>query len=374
MGPIMIPRDILHKRRSLLVKKLEDKGVDAFITFSPANIFYLLGTPEPSYPLTSPGMLMLDLRSGEYVLLYPSLYKYEFEEAEAYKIMLKPGEKLYGRLKQVLVERGVKRLGVNFSEIKAYALEKMKEAIGDVKLKNVGDVVEDLRAVKSEFEVNLMREASKITIKIFESCLDIVKEGVSEYEILAKIRHEIAERGCKEAFDIIVASGANTKYPHAKPTGRKVRRGDIILVDMGVRYEGYCSDMTRLIILGSESSLRGEVKKALDILLEAQEAAINSVKEGIRADELDSIARERIRVGGYSEYFIHGLGHGVGIEVHEKPSISKGSTVKLKSGMTITIEPGIYTPKWGIRVEDLVVVRGDGVYNLTGSLKKVFFI
>ena len=203
---------------------------------------------------------------------------------------------------------------------------------------------------------------------MFAEICDWIKPGVTEQEVSAEIVYRHLLHGAdKMSFDPIVASGSNGALPHARPSDRVLREGEFVVMDMGCFLDGYASDMTRTIALGEPSD---EARRVYNIVLEAQEAALQAARSGITGTDLDDIARQIIKDAGYDEYFGHGLGHGVGLEIHEWPRLSYHVTHDLPDGAAVTVEPGIYLPeKFGVRIEDLIILHPDGHDNLTQSPK-----
>ncbi len=227
-----------------------------------------------------------------------------------------------------------------------------------VKLIPTRHIVENERQIKSAEEVLNIRKALKFHKQVLNYIGLILKPGLKELDILVKIENYIKTHGYGLPFDIIVASGINSCYPHARVTRREIRKNDIVLLDMGVDYKGYKSDLTRMFFLGRISRL---IKDYYNILKGAQEKAIAIIKPGVSVAEVDKEARNYLAEKGLDKYFTHALGHGVGLDIHEIPRVSTRFDTPLKEGMVITIEPGIYLPnKFGIRVEDMVLVTKKG--------------
>ncbi len=234
------------------------------------------------------------------------------------------------------------------------------------------DVVESLRIIKKEEEIEKIKKAEEISEKAFLKTLELVKEGVIEKDLEIELDYQMKIFGGeKNGFDTIILFGERGALPHGKPSNRKLKNGEAIIFDFGTIYKGYHSDCTRTVLFGKMSE---DFKRAFQVVLDAQKRAIENTRSGIIAKDLDKISRDIIFSFGYGEYFGHGLGHGVGLEIHEKPAINPRDETQLKENMVITIEPGIYIPeKFGIRIEDLVVVKDDGYINLT-NLPKIIEI
>lgn len=239
---------------------------------------------------------------------------------------------------------------------------------------NLSDVnIDDLRNVKDEKEIKNIEKACEIASKCYKHIINFVKVGMKEKEIENELISYMKSLGAsKESFATIVASGKRGALPHGVASNKRVKKGEFITLDYGCIYNGYCSDITRTFSLGEASK---ELKKIYKIVKEAQSLAINGVKEGIRASEIDKLARDYITSKGYGRYFTHSTGHGLGIEVHDPIAVSTSSKIILEENMVITIEPGIYIDGLGgVRIEDDVLVTKDGYKILTKASKKLITI
>lgn len=226
------------------------------------------------------------------------------------------------------------------------------------------------RSLKSESEFNKMLTASKIASNAFDKVYMEIEEGVTERSVAALLDFYMRLEGADGvAFDTIVAFGANASMPHHVPDDTELKSCDCIIIDMGAKFKGYCSDMTRTFFFGEADE---KSKEIYNVVLCAQEKALGAIKPGITCNELDAVARDYIKECGYGDFFGHGLGHGVGLEIHEYPRVNQTCDAVLEQGMVITIEPGIYIPgKLGVRIEDMVLVTKDGHYNMTTTDKKL---
>lgn len=247
-----------------------------------------------------------------------------------------------------------------------------KESRGK-KLVPISGMAEKPRQVKSPEEIVKIARASQIADQAFNRILKFIKPGISEKLIAAELDHTLKMLGSSNpSFDSIVGSGPNGALPHAQPGDRKVRKGDFIVLDFGAIYQGYHSDMTRTVCLGRPTEKH---LKIYDIVTRAQMAGLNAVKSGIKGKYADLAARKIINEAGYGDYYGHGLGHGVGLEVHEGPNMGMRTENILPENSTVTVEPGIYLPGWGgVRIEDLVVVKKDSCLVLSKSTKKLIII
>lgn len=230
------------------------------------------------------------------------------------------------------------------------------------------DLVGQLRYIKDDGEINLIKEAARIADLAYDHISGVLKPGIRECEIALELEHFMRQQGAeKEAFDSIVASGPRSALPHGKSTGRGIGIGDMVVMDYGAKYQGYHSDITRTVMLGSPD---GKQQQIWNIVREAQEIAIAAVRPGISGGDVDAVAREYITSRGHGEHFGHGLGHGLGLDIHDGRILGRRSETVLEPGMVVTVEPGIYIPGWGgVRIEDDVLVTESGAEVLTKAPK-----
>ena len=238
---------------------------------------------------------------------------------------------------------------------------------------DLSNLISDMRIVKSADEVEKLQTAQKIAEKAYLEVLNFVKPGITEKEISARLEFLMKMNGAERvAFDLITVTGKKTSLPHGVPGDVKVSEGDFVTFDIGAVYEGYHSDMTRTIAIGSVSD---EQRKIYDIVLKAHLAGLNAVKAGVSGFDVDKVCRDIISSEGYGEYFGHGTGHGVGLEIHELPYANTRYTEILKENMTLTVEPGIYLPdKFGVRIEDTVLVTADGFKTFASIPKELIIL
>ena len=233
--------------------------------------------------------------------------------------------------------------------------------------------ISSFRQTKEPWEIDCMKKAQAITDLAFSENCKILKPGMTEKEAATELIYCLLKNGSEGlAFDPIVVSGPNSSKPHGVPSERKMQHGDFVTMDFGAKVGGYCADMTRTVALSYATE---EMEMIYAIVLKAQEAAIAATKEGATGAEVDGVARKIIDDAGYGEYFGHGYGHSVGLEVHEDPNCSPGNTKPLTAGVVCSAEPGIYLPgKFGVRIEDVVIVTADGCEDITASPKKLMII
>ena len=267
---------------------------------------------------------------------------------------------------------GVRRCGFDATHTTVAALETMRKAVsGGVRrglFVAVGSLVAGLREVKDADEIQRMRKAALVGCGLFDAMLGYLEPGLTEIAVAAELEHAARLAGAEGmSFETIVASGERSALPHGRATAAKLPRRGFVTLDFGVMLDGYCSDMTRTVHLGKATA---EERDVYDFVLEAQEAAVAAVAPGVTASDVDEAARSVLRRAGLDGYFSHSTGHGIGLEIHEGPRIAAKQTQILEQGMVITIEPGVYMPgKFGLRIEDMVLVTAAGREVLTPSVK-----
>ena len=264
-------------------------------------------------------------------------------------------------------ESGAARVALAGARMSCSMVNKLRDK-GDVEFVIADDPVNDLRSVKDQEEIERIRAAVKLTEESLDELIRGIKVGMSERELALRLEFIMREKGAEQvAFDLIVAAGENSALPHYQPGDRTLKRGDLLLFDIGAKLDRYCADMTRVFSVGKPTAKAQEI---YDIVLAANKAGIAAVCDGASGKAVDAAARDLIAAKGHSEHFQHGLGHGVGLEVHEGPRLSPFSADTLQAGMTVTVEPGIYLPGFGgVRIEDLTVVTENGCEVLTSFPK-----
>lgn len=267
-----------------------------------------------------------------------------------------------------IAERLAGRTGFEDDHASVRFLERLRGKLAEgVELVAAGGAVQGLRRVKDEQEQRAIAVAAELSDAVWREALETGLAGRSERDVARVAEARIRELGGEPSFPAIVAAGPNGALPHAEPGERPIERGDLVVFDMGAKLDGYCSDGTRTFAVGEPDGRGAEV---YELVREAQAAALEAVRAGVGGEELDAVARRRIEEGGHGERFGHGLGHGVGLEVHEAPRVSPRSEDVLEAGEVVTIEPGVYLPgEFGVRIEDLVVVEPDGCRSLSGLPK-----
>ncbi len=344
-----------------LTRSLAAKGIDGMLISQIRNVRYLTGFTGSSACLLIAGRERIFFTDSR----YEELSK---REVRGFDIIIEQ----YERPKEVLEKAkavGIRTLG--FESTVSYAFYRLLLRKG-VRVKGVTNLVEEMRRVKSSLEIKMIRKAVERAEKAFLEVKPHIRAGVSERHLALLLETALKKQGCTVIpFDLIVAAGKNTALPHAKPSDNRIRPGDFVMFDWAGEAGGYFSDMTRTFLMkgGSDLSRKIEVYAAV---LNANMSAIRSVRQETAARMVDKTARDVIKKAGYGDYFGHGTGHGVGLDVHELPRISRFGREMIRSGMVFTVEPGIYLPGLGgVRIEDMLLVEKQGCRILTSLPKKL---
>lgn len=348
-------------RLTFLREKFGD--LDALITSNLQNRRFVSGFTG------SAGVCII---ARNHALLATDFRYYTQVEQECHDFELaKVGYDFLDQLPDLLAKCKAKRVGFEKRHLTVADLDAWTKATPGIEWVPTENLIEDLRAVKSVAEIETLRHAVKITDFAFARALQSLKPGITEKAFQWAIRRAMFEiEGREPSFDIIVAAGLGGAKPHARPSDAPIPKGVPIVIDMGALVNGYHADMTRTIVMGEPDA---KFRDIYDIVLRAQKAAIAGIRPGPNGREIDALARDLITQAGYGDHFGHSLGHGVGLNIHEAPSLSKRATdAPIHKNMVITVEPGIYLPDWGgIRIEDLVVVTETGCEILTETPKDI---
>lgn len=338
--------------------KLIEKELDGAISYKPENRRYLSGfTGTAGYVVITKdrSIFITDFRYVEQAK----------EQCKGYEIIKHTDDKT---VYDIINELGISKLGFEEEFVTYQQYEDFDKKLNNIKLLPLKGIINKLRIIKSDDEIVEIRKAAEIADMAFEHVCKIMKPGVTEWEVALEIEGFMKKNGATStSFDSIVASGKRSSLPHGVASKKEIENGDFVTLDFGCVYNGYCSDMTRTVVIGKASEKQKEI---YNIVLEAQEAVLEHIKPGMKGHEADKIARDIIKKRGYGDYFGHGLGHGVGLEVHESPRLSPTSNETLEPNMIVTDEPGIYVPDFGgVRIEDLIVITKDGCERLSKSPK-----
>ncbi len=356
---------IISRRKESINEILQDKSLDAILINSPENRYYLSGFTGTA------GVMVITNERDHFITDFRYLEQAE-EQVSGYQIKEISRNK-EEKLAEFLTELNISSLGFEDDHISYEYYQKMTDLCEDITFVPLKGSVKDLRITKEPEEIENIKKAVEITERAFDKLMNYIEPGRTEKELAAELEYLLRkEGGEKPAFDFIVASGKRSSLPHGVASDKKVTRGEFITFDFGTRFNNYCSDMTRTVILGEPDERQSEI---YEIVLQAHREVSNNLKAGMTGVEADAIAREIITEAGYDDNFGHGLGHGIGIEVHEAPRLSTQSEDTLKPGMVVTNEPGIYISDWGgVRIEDDLVVEEDGCAVLNSSSKELIIL
>lgn len=341
--------------------------VEAAIFFNDANRFYFSGYHS------SFGIVLLLQSKGYYIT--DSRYAAEVSAtiSEDFEVVTSSKTEAMDVILQLISDNGIKTLGYEDATLLHTEYLALTSIFGGVKFVGISDVLGAMRAIKSETEISKIKLAAQISDKAFLAVQKNIKLGVTEREIRNELEYQMRLLGAEGvAFDSIVAFGEHTAVPHAHCGEKKLEKGDLILMDFGAKVDSYCSDMTRTLCFGEPTS---QVKALYSAVQFAQKYTLAGIKAGLTGKEVDSFAREYLRARGIGDYFTHGCGHGLGLDIHEYPSLSKTSEDMLEENMVITCEPGVYLKGiGGVRIEDTVIVKNNGIEILNSVTKELIIL
>ena len=350
-----------------LKQAIKDSDFDAALIVSPENRFYFTGFES------SDGYLIVN--ENDAVFITDGRY---IEAAEKRikdcKVVLQ--EKKASQIKDILSSLKAKVIAVEADRMTLSEYALFASALEGMELVADGSLdaqINEIRSIKTSEEIEKIKIAQRISEEALEKILNYIEPGKTEKEIALELEYYMLSHGAQGlSFETIAVSGKKSSMPHGVPDGKIIEHGDFVTMDFGALYEGYHSDMTRTVAVGKATD---EMKEVYYTVLNAQENAIRSIKAGLSCKDADDAARSVIETAGYGNYFSHSTGHGVGVEIHEYPNLSKISDKILKSGNIVTVEPGIYIPeKFGVRIEDMVLVTENGCENLTKAPKELIIL
>ena len=335
-------------RLERIQKKIKKNRLDGFLVTNPKNVYYLSN-------FSGTGIKLL-LKEKEALFFSGPLYYEEAKETveKSFKLVRDFEAKFF---------RGLKRIGIEENSLYLKDYFYLQKLLPGIKFIPCRNFIEDFRSIKEEAEIELLKKSARITRNVFSSLLKELKPGMSELKVANRVRYSLREKGAEdESFPPIVASGVRSSFPHALPSKKIIEEKEPIILDFGGSFQRYQSDFTRTIFLGKIGRKESKLKR---LLKKAQDLAMAKIRPGVMISEIDQAARHFLEGEGYGKYFIHSLGHGVGLNVHELPLISSKNRKRLKPGMVFTLEPGVYIPGWGgLRREDMVVVTKTGCKKL----------
>lgn len=340
------------KRLTALKGVLEKANLDGYLTTNVKNVYYLSGFMD----IAEATLVLITPVDGDSILLVQPLSYIAASEKAEDCIVRNVGfrDKILNKTIDEIRKFGMRNIGFDNVSISTYL--KLVEEMKEIRFKQSQDIIMSLRRSKDERELTFLREAAKLTDAGVEAGIEAIKPGIHEYEVAAEIEYAMRSRGSEgTAFETVVASGPRSAYPHGVCSDRIIREDDFVVLDLGAVCSGYRSDITRTTVVGKPSDKQSKI---LNLVLKAQEEAFKSIHADTKTRDVDAVARKIFTDAGFGKLFIHGLGHGVGLDIHEAPTLSPRSREILEEGDVITDEPGIYIQGFGgVRIEDTVLVH-----------------
>ena len=359
----------MNERTNQISHFLKEKGIDLAVVTSKANVFYFSGVyAEPHERV----MAVLVDTTGKQALFCPALEASVVEASpwEGDVVTYEDHENPFDRLAELFqtFEHSNNRIGIEGEHMTFGRYQELSSRLENAAILDIGESLQALRLKKTPEEIAILQEAAALADEAVEIGKQTIRPGITEMEVIAKIEYEMKKKGVREmSFDTLVLFGANSADPHGVPGDRVIQEGDFVLFDLGVVWKGYCSDITRTFIYGEASE---EQKTIYETVRRALEAATEASQIGTTLGSLDKAARDVITEAGYGKYFSHRVGHGLGIEVHEFPSLASNNLLTAEAGIVYTLEPGIYVPGvGGVRIEDDIHLTAEGPVALTRTPK-----
>lgn len=351
----------LHKLRDTI----KELNLDAVLITNPENRHYFSGFTG------SAGALMIGATEA-YIMTDFRYWEQVSQQAPEF-ILAKQGPEFWQSIARLTMDAGWNRVGFEAEQLTYNDFQKLQEVMNDISLTPINEQIKRLRWSKEEREIQIIADAAKITDLAWKKALDLLKPGVKERDLALEFDYQLRLNGAEgSAFTTIVASGFRSALPHGAASEKEIQYGELVIVDGGALYQGYHADMTRTVVLGKADE---EQRRIYHIVLESQQRALDYLHAGLLGKEVDAVARDYIAQAGFGDKFGHGLGHSVGLEIHESPRLSISESNHIPVNAVVTVEPGIYLPDWGgVRIEDLVVVEEEGIRNLTGSPKNELLV
>lgn len=351
----------IEKLRQLM----NEADIDGIIISSHYNRRYMTGFSGTA------GVALISEKEAKFITDFRYVEQAK-EQANGFEI-IEHKKSLLEEVAYQIANMGIQKLGFEKNHITYHTYEEYKHHFTKIELMPTTGLVEKLRLIKDEQEIKILKEAAQIADAAFNHIISFIKPGLTERDVSNELEFFMRKAGAaSSSFDIIVASGIRSALPHGVATDKVIEKGELVTLDFGAYYKGYCSDITRTVAVGEPSN---ELIKIYETVLEAQQRGMKGIKPGMTGKEADALTRDYIRDQGYGEYFGHSTGHGLGMEVHEGLGLSLKSDTVLTPGMVVTVEPGIYIPGvGGTRIEDDTVITENGNESLTHSTKKLLII
>lgn len=348
----------LHKLRA----EMAARGLAALVVAGESNRYYMSGFTGSS------GVLMIT--QGDAMVITDFRYTEQAaKQAQGFRIVMHAG-RIPESVSAVAQELGIKRLGLESDHLTYAEFEAYSRALAGVAdIFPVKGAVEGIRMVKDSSEIEIIAEACRITDQAFKHILGYIRPGLTEKQVATELRVFMLRHDMTPSFDFIVASGERGSMPHGVASDKLIEQGDLVTLDFGGFYKRYSSDITRTVVMGKPTD---EQRRIYDLVLKAQLAGVEAARAGMKGNEVDAVARGIISAAGHGAHFGHGLGHSIGLEVHESPRFSPADSTVIEAGMVLSVEPGVYVPGWGgVRIEDLVVITEGEARVMYSSTKEL---
>lgn len=361
----MFDRENLSKRLNAFRSKMKDLKIDGALITKRENYMYLSG-----FSGSSANLIITDKKA--YLLTDFRYIEQSAKQAPFFDIVQHKAN-IVDSITEIVNSEGIKKLGFEDQSVSFFQYKEYTGKMKNTEFIGIGCVVDDLRAIKDQQEIEIINKAVQIADEAFNHVLTMIKPGITELDVAAELEYKMKKLGASGAsFETIVASGLRSSMPHGIASEKKLELGDTITMDFGAMYNHYCSDITRTVFLGQP---KAEMVDIYNIVLNAQLTSEKGAIRGRTGKEVDKIARDIIYGSGYEGKFGHGLGHGVGLEIHESPRVSVGGERVLENNMAVTIEPGIYVEGLGgVRIEDTIIIKDDNPLVLTKSTKELIIL
>jgi len=323
-------------------------ALDSLLISNPVNIRYLTGFPGTDI------LLLITKKGRPFLLADARIFDQARKKLVGVNVVLRQ-KPTAGLIKDLITKNGIRQIGFEANHISLEAYFRLKRTLGGIKLMPVKNMVEGLRMIKSRDEISKIKRSAAASLKILKNISNHIRPGITEREIARKIDLMILSAGGVYGFDTIVASGRNSAFPHAIPSGKKIAKNDVVLIDFGTKLNSYNSDITRIIFKGT---VKKQIQKMYKAVKKAHALAIEMIKPGAIISTVVKKVNALLENEGFGNFLLHGLGHGVGLDIHELPYLSSSNPGRFRKNMVFTVEPGIYVPTLGgIRIEDIVAIN-----------------
>ncbi|SDY00511.1 Xaa-Pro peptidase family protein [Thermoactinomyces sp. DSM 45892] len=356
----------MEKRLASLRRKMMSQGIEVYLITNPYNRRYITGFTGSS------GVAIVTERDAVFITDFRYIDQVK-AECPHFRLELQSSLDIWHTVRENLKKIGLKKVSFEATHMTFAQFQALSQGDSSIEYIPAAQIIEELRMVKRDEELTIIRHAAMIADRTFEQIIQYIQPGLKESEVQLRLKVLMMEMGATgPSFDIIVASGWRGALPHGVASEKVIEKGDLVTLDFGAAYQGYVSDLTRTVMVGKPNEKQKEI---YDIVLEAERKAVDALRPGMTGMEADAVARDLITERGYGAHFGHGTGHGIGLEVHEGPRLSQAGSLVLKPGNVVTVEPGIYLSDFGgVRIEDDVLITESGHEVLTQCTKELIIL